>query len=173
MNKLTVVFTKRRWNPGSLLIRWSLPRTRFHVARASHCLIKDGEYFIEASMEHGVRRVLAKEALAGLTIVDIVEYDVPNVDVGLSWLRRQVGKKYDWPGAIGLALAPTRNWMEADKWFCFELAAATLVMSGRDDFREDAGHISGEILMALKPQMNVYTKGLECQRQNYGQSLEA
>jgi hypothetical protein len=151
MTKIVVVFTKREWNPGSYAIRWALPRTRFHVARASHCLIKDGDYFIEASMTHGTRRVLADEALNGLTIVATIEFEVPDAEAGLAWGRTQVDKPYDYSGALGLAVAPDRDWMEPDKWFCFELAAAIMAHAGRDAFRDDAGHITGAMLMAIKP----------------------
>lgn len=151
MQTITVIFTRRDWNPGSYAIRWGLPKSRFKVASASHCLIKDGDYLIEASMEHGVRRVPAAVALKGLTVVEEVSYSVPDANAGLTWLRTQVGLPYDWAGAFGLALAPDRDWTESDKWFCFELAAATLVNAGRADFRDDAGHISGNLLMALKP----------------------
>lgn len=151
MEQITVVFTKRNWNPGSYLIRWGLPKSRFKVADASHCLIKDGDYFIEASMEHGVRRALADEALKSLTVVDTITYNVSNAEAGIAFARSQVGKSYDFKGAFGIALAPDRDWTQDDKWFCFELAAATLAKAGRNDFREDAGHISGNLLMAIKP----------------------
>lgn len=151
MSKITVIYTKRKWNIGSLVIRWGVPRTRFYIARASHCLVQDGDYLIEASAEHGVRRALATEALKGLTVVRVVEYEVPDAEAGLAWLRTQVGKPYDYKGAIGLAIAPDRDWTEDDMWFCFELTAATLLKAGRNSFREDAGHISGETLMAIKP----------------------
>jgi hypothetical protein len=150
-DSITVVFTKREWNPGSYLIRWGLPKTRFHVASVSHCLIKDGDYFIEASMEHGVRRAHKDVALKGLTVVEEIDFYVPDAEAGLAWARTQVGLPYDWWGALGLSLAPDREWMEPDKWFCFELAAAALAKAGRDAFREDAGHITGTMLMALKP----------------------
>lgn len=151
MNKITLVFTKREWNPGSYIIRWGIPLSRFKAALASHCLIKDGDYIIEANMEHGVRRSKADVALKGLTIVKEIEYTVPDAEAGLAWARTQVGLPYDWKGAFGLSLAPNRNWAEPDEWFCFELAAATLAKAGRDYFREDAGHISGNLLMAIKP----------------------
>lgn len=151
MGKLTVLFTKRKWNAGSFLIRWCLPRTRFHAATASHCLIEDGDYVIEAHMKYGVRRVHRDVALKGLTVVKRIEFDVPDASKGMTWARNQVGLPYDWSGALGLALAPGRNWMEPDKWFCFELAAAALSIAGRDAFSEEAGHITGAMLMAIKP----------------------
>src|SRR5439155_14349849 len=95
MQAITLVFTKRNWNPGSFLIRWGLPKSRFKVAPMSHCLIKDGDYYIEANMEHGVRRVLAAEALKGLTVVEEMTYTVPDAEAGLAWARTQVGKSYD------------------------------------------------------------------------------
>lgn len=151
MQTITVVFTKRTWNIGSYAIRWGLPKSRFKVAPCSHCLIKDGDYLIEASMEGGVIRSLASAALAKLTVVEEVTYNVPDAEAGLAWARTQLGKPYDWKGAFGLALAPDRDWMQPDKWFCFELAAATLANAGRQDFRDDAGHISGNLLLAIKP----------------------
>lgn len=57
MNKITIIFTTRKWNPVSWFIRWCLPRSRFANSLASHCLIVDGDYVIEANMLHGVRRV--------------------------------------------------------------------------------------------------------------------
>jgi len=150
MEQITLIFTKRNWSPGSLLIRWCLPRSRFYNSQSSHCLIEDGEYLIEASMTHGVRRVKREEALKGLTAVNTVAYNVPNAEAGLKWAREQVGKKYDFKGALGLAIAPDRDWMEDDAWFCYELGAATLVAAGKDCFRS-VGHISESTLLAIKP----------------------
>lgn len=130
------------------MIRWALPRSRFSLALSSHALIKDGEYFIEANMLHGVRR--SKDALSGLTIVKIVDYLVSDAESGLTWARGQVGKKYDWPGAFGLALNPDRDWQEPDSWFCYELAAATIVNAGRDAFASK-GHITEATLFSIKP----------------------
>jgi hypothetical protein len=150
MKTITVVFTKRERNPVSWLIRWALPRSRFYNATASHCLIQDGEYVIEASLTHGVRRVLAVEAMKGATITEVVQYEVPDAEAGLKFARSQVGKKYDFKGAFGLALRPDREYTEDDSWFCFELAAATLKAAGRDSFRADS-HITGTMLYAIKP----------------------
>jgi hypothetical protein len=166
MEQITLIFTKREWNPGSYAIRWSIPKSRFQVAAASHCLIKDGDYYIEAAMGHGVRRTLPEVALKGLTVVKEITFYVPNAEAGLAFARSQIGKPYDYKGAIGLSLAPDRDWTEADMWFCFELAAATLKYAGREDFSDDAGHITGTLLMAIKPNRvlatQTFTKELEC-----------
>jgi len=146
---ITVIFTKRKWNPVSLLIRWAIPRSRLSLAESSHCLVKDGDYYIEANMLHKVRRSKADVAMKGLTVVKTVYYQVPNAEVGLAYGRTQVGKKYDWGGAFGL-LDPDRNWTAENSWFCYELTAAILRAAGRDQFNE-LGHITGTTLLALKP----------------------
>lgn len=150
MSKITVIFTKRNWNPVSLAIRYCIPRSRFSLALSSHCLIEDGDYIIEASMTHGVRRELKSVAMKGLTAVATVEFNVPDAEAGLKWARTQVGSEYDFKGAFGLALKPYRNWKEDDCWFCYELAAMTLVKAGKDCFRS-AGHITESTLLAIKP----------------------
>jgi uncharacterized protein YycO len=150
MQTIRVIFTKREWNPVSWLIRWVLPRTRFYLAHSSHCLIVDGDHLIEAHMLYGVRREPAIVALAGLTIVKSIEYQVPDADAGLQWARGQCGKRYDFTGAVGIGLAPDRSWHEDDAWFCYELAAAAIVKAGRDIFA-DVGHISESALLAIKP----------------------
>lgn len=148
MQKIRVIFTKRRFNPGSLLIRWVLPRSRFYLALSSHALIQDGEHFIDAHMLHGVRR--SKESLKGLTVVKVVEFSVPDAAAGIEWARSQVGKPYDWPGALGLGLAPGRKWANPDKWFCYEFAAGAIVAAGRDAFASTA-HVTESALLAIKP----------------------
>lgn len=150
METIRVIFTKRKWNPVSFLIRWSMPRTRFHIAESSHCLIEDGEYVIDSSMMHGVRRALRHEALKGQHVVRVVYFSVPDKEAGLAWLRTQVGKSYDFKGAFGVALSPDREWAKEDYWYCYELAAATLKAAGRDIFRK-YGHIAENTLLSVRP----------------------
>jgi len=121
------------------------------MARASHCMVVDGDYIVEASTLHGVRRVLLSEAMKGCTEVGRITYQVPNAEAGLEWARHQVDKGYDWKGALGLALSPDRDWQADDRWECFELAAATIHKAGRTIFR-DTGHVSGNMLMAIRPE---------------------
>jgi uncharacterized protein YycO len=150
METVNVVFTKRKFNPTSWIIRWCLPRSRFHSSQSSHAMIVDGDYVIEATMLHGTRRVLKAEALKGAVVVADVHYSVPDAEAGLAWARAQVGLPYDFKGAVGLALSPDRDWTEQDSWFCYELAAATLKAAGRDVFKH-YGHISENQLLAIKP----------------------
>jgi uncharacterized protein YycO len=121
------------------------------MALASHCMVADGDYIVEANMMYGVRRVPLAEAMKGCTEVGRITYQVPNAEAGLEWVRQQVGKGYDWKGAFGLALSPNRDWQEDDRWDCFELGAATIHKAGRIIFK-DTGHVSGNMLMAIHPE---------------------
>lgn len=150
MEKLTVIFTKRKWNPASWLIRWCMPRSRFHLSLSSHCLIEDGDYLIEATMLHGVRRTTRDVALKGQTVVATVDYKVPDAQAGLAFAREQVGMSYDFKGAFGIAVAPDRDWTKEGWWFCYELAAAAIMAAGRPLFRS-AGHITEGALLLVKP----------------------
>ena len=150
MQTITVVFTKRAWNPVSWFIRWCMPRSRFHLARSSHCLIQDGDNYIEATMLHGVRSTDSTIALKGQTIIEVVDYEVVDAQVGIEWLRTQIGKSYDFKGAIGIALSPDREWAKEGWWFCYELAAATLTAAGRKSFRSK-GYITEHMLLGIRP----------------------
>jgi hypothetical protein len=147
---VTVIFTKRRWNLLSWLIRWSVPRSRFAFSLSSHCLIDVGDTVIEASMLYGVRETPRDVALKGATIVKITNYQVPDPAAGIAWARAQIGAPYDWRGAMGLGLAPFRNWAQEDKWFCFELAAGVLRAAGRPVF-SNLSHIGETALTAINP----------------------
>lgn len=148
MTTITALYTKRKYNPVSWLIRFMIPRSRLALAESSHCLIVDGDYLIQAEMWFGVTRKLRADGLKGLTIVAQRDYDVADVDAGLKYARDQVGKSYDYAGALGL-VEPDRNWQDESKWDCFELFAATLKVAGRDLFVDDA-KITGSILLSLK-----------------------
>jgi len=150
MSTITVIFTKRQWNPVSWLIRWAVPRSRFALALSSHCLIVDGDHVIEANMIHGVRRVPTEVGMAGLTVVKTVDYSVQDAEAGLVWGRLRDGEKYDYPGAFGIAIRVDRDWAEPGRWFCYELAAAVLKAAGRDAFAY-AGYITETTLLSIKP----------------------
>ena len=150
MNSITLVFTARRWNPISWLIRWAVPRSRFALSLSSHCMIECDSVIYEASMTHGVRCVGREEALAGATVVGRIHYTVPDAKAGLDWAAAQCGKPYDWRGAIGLGLTPYRDWTEDDSWYCYELCAGALRAAGRDEFT-NLRHVGETALMAIKP----------------------
>lgn len=150
MEQITLLFTRRRWNPVSWLIRWAVPRSRFALSLSSHCLIDAGDFVYEANMLHGVRCALKSDALAGLTIVKSVTYSVPSRGRAMDWLDAQIGKSYDWHGAFGLGLAPYRNWSNPSKWFCYELGAGALRAAGRPVFA-NLSHVGETALLAIEP----------------------
>lgn len=150
MRTITVLFTRRRWNPVSWLIRWAMPRSRFALGLSSHAIILDGDTCYEATMLHGVRAVPKYVALAGQVLVKETHYQVPDPAAGIAWVRSQVGRPYDFRGAFGLALAPDRAWAEDDCWFCYELAGAVLKHAGRPVFA-NLSHVGETALMAINP----------------------
>ena len=149
-DRITVLFTRRKWNPVSWLIRFVVPRSRFALAMSSHCIVDAGDKMYEAHMLHGVREVDRATALNGQSIVKETCYQVPNAAAGIEWAAGQVGKGYDWGGAFGLGLAPYRDWSEDDKWYCYELAAGVLRAAGRDVFA-NLTHVGETALMAINP----------------------
>lgn len=149
MQTIRLIFTRRAWNPVSFAIRVGVPRSLLAPAVASHCIIVDGDFAIEATMLHGVRRVPLAEALKGSIVVDQVDYSVPDAEAGLRWARGQVGGRYDYAGAFGM-LTPDRNWQDPADWFCFEFGAMTIHQAGRRLFR-NVSHISASTLLAVDP----------------------
>lgn len=157
MTLIRGIYTKRPLNPGSLLIRMVNPVSLFKMSPASHVIVVDGAsgYGMEASASHGVRRAPLADMLKGLTVVQAIDYQVPNAESGLSWMRQQTAKgaKYDFKGALGLGLGTDRNWQDDDSWFCFEYFCKGLVEAGRPTF-VNASRVGGYMLMSLDPNLS-------------------
>lgn len=150
MSIITVVFTRRKWNPISWLIRWAVPRSRFALSLSSHCIVVQGATAYEATMLHGVREVPLEVALEGQTIVKTTHYQVPNAHAGIAFAHNEVGASYDWGGALGMGLAPGRDWADPSSWYCYEFAAAILRAAGRPVFAE-LSHVGEVALMSINP----------------------
>jgi len=175
-DQVTVLFTRRRRNPISWLIRWAMPRSRFAFALSSHAIIVAGGICYEANMIHGVRKGARAVILDGQTVVRERTYRVTDLAAGTrwgdqqlcsyrpqlpawvpSWLQAALGtvlrilnSNYDWRGALGLGLAPGRDWAEEDVFFCYEFVAAFLRACGRDEFA-DLSHVGETALLAISP----------------------
>lgn len=175
MNTVTVRFTRRRRNVISWLIRWTVPRSRFALALSSHCLVNAEGGWFEATMLYGVRPI-DPAALSDQLTVKETRYWVPNAEAGHAFLLAQVCRyvpkpprwipkwaqrfyagvakawknNYDWGGALGLGLAPGRDWSCPDCWYCYELAAGTLSAAGRPVFSA-LSHVGETALMAINP----------------------
>ena len=150
-NKLIITFTKSNWSLFSWLIRWALPRSRFSFALSSHSYVTIGDYTYEADFGEGVHKVdryNPGKITKKLTTVKEVVYDLPNPQKAIEFLEAQVGKGYDLGGALGVGINPNREWDNDNKWFCYELAAASLVAGGFIDF-SDMSHITETALLAI------------------------
>lgn len=159
MGTLTVLLTRHSiFNLSSTLIRAALPHSALAFGRSSHAIIVDGDYGIEAKMawregwklKSGVRRVLLSEALVGATVVATIPFTVPDAEAGLQWARTQVGKPYDFMGALGLLVPSDRAWQADSDWWCYELAARAVHEAGRPVFAA-LGHITGRELAGVNP----------------------
>lgn len=103
----------RRRNLGSLILRTGM------WSSWSHCgIVLPGGMVIEAAAFHGVRMRPLAEVLADAS--------------AHAFAMAQVGKPYDWLGAIGLAVH--RDWERDDAWFCSELVEAAAAAGGRRRF---------------------------------------
>lgn len=138
-----VVFT-RSLLPGSLLIRaitWS---------RWSHCALVVGDEVIESAMFAGVRRRPLAELIAASSAHSIVDLPVQDAAAVVAAAESQIGRSYDWAGALGLALR--RGWQDRRAWFCSELVAWAADAAGSPWFRRNRiGRVTPEHLWMLAP----------------------
>ena len=155
MDHITVIFTKDIWSPISWLIRWALPRSRFSIAQSSHCYIEAGNdgtndsTLFEASPFNGVDITTFEDVLKSNRVVAVKNYYVADKKLAMSFLIAQLNKKYDYKGAVGMALSPDRIWHEDDSWFCYELAAGAIKAGGGVQF-ECLSHINETALFAIE-----------------------
>lgn len=116
-----IVFSRRR-NLGSVLLR------TFLWSAWSHCAIVDGDHVIEAAAPHGVLRRPLVEMLAQASKFEIIDVPARSALAVIAAARAQVGKRYDWSGALGIAAR--RRWQDEDRWFCSELIAWAFARGG-------------------------------------------
>jgi len=150
---MSIIFVKRHWaNPIAALIRWAIPVSRFKWARSCHCMVLvDDNTVIHSTMASGVVKENLKIAMKKYSIVEKCDFEIFN-DRGFKFLENQIGKPYDFFGALGLSFRPGRNWQEDDRWFCFELAAAALHKSGRKIFK-NTGHVTDAMILSIKTEI--------------------
>lgn len=147
---ITLLFTAKK-APGSIFIRVATWSRWSHVA----LVCGDGSV-IEAIGFKGVRRIPFEEAIHGSFRFSLVEFknvsEEKNQEL-IEVLMSQVGKKYDYLGALGIGLH--RNWQSEDKWICSELIAWGLQEIGIPLFRkEDVSTVSQQDIWRLAPDGN-------------------
>lgn len=131
---VTIRFTTRwPWNPASPVI------ARLAGSRQwSHCFaIIDGTAY-EAAMGQGCRVAPVAEAMVGVAAYRDMEVCVQDIEAAKAFGVAQDGKRYDYPGALGLPLMASENWGDDTSWWCSELVfmmvgAAGVWMLDRDE----------------------------------------
>lgn len=108
----------------------------FEGGSASHVgVVLDG-CVMDATLKHGTQLWTMDEFLSRHTVVDDVEFQVPDESLARWFAYKQLGKPYDWTGLLGFLL--WRDWSEDDSWYCSELAMAAAMTGGKrlaDDHR--------------------------------------
>lgn len=123
---ITVRLTSRwPFNPVSLAVGILAGSRQF-----SHAITIIGERAYEASMTHGCRAGTVNELMAGAVVYRDMHVWVPNLAAAIAFAEDQVGKRYDWAGAIGIPLTYSEDWADAGAWWCSELAFAIVLAGG-------------------------------------------
>lgn len=132
---MQVIFCRRN-NAGSWALRAVL-RSSW-----SHCgIVTPQGMVIHAAAFHGVIRQPLTEFADGVSHFAVRDIALPDDAAAIQWALSQVGKPYDWLGALGIA-ANTRQWQEPDAWFCSELVEAAAAAGGRQRFIHDAWRVT-------------------------------
>jgi hypothetical protein len=123
---VTVRLTSRwPYNPISLAVGVFAGSRQFSHAIA---IIEDRAY--EASMMHGCRAGTVEVVMDGIVIYRDMPVWVPDIDAAIAFAEAQVGKGYDWPGAIGIPLTYSEDWSDDSCWWCSDLVFAIILASG-------------------------------------------
>lgn len=123
---LTVRVTSRwPYNPISLAVGVLSGSHQF-----SHAITIICNRAYEASMTHGCRAGAPAELMAGIVVYRDMEVWVPDLSAAVQFAERQVGKGYDWAGAVGLPLTYSEDWADEGRWWCSELAFAIVLAGG-------------------------------------------
>jgi hypothetical protein len=123
---VTVRLTSRwPWNPVSLAIGVASGSRVF-----SHTITIIGERAWEASMTHDCRAGSVDELMAGIVRYRDVPVWVPDIDAAIQFGDGQVGKGYDFLGAVGIPLTYSEDWADDSKWWCSELSFAQVAAGG-------------------------------------------
>lgn len=84
----------------------------------------------EASMMHGCRAGSVTELMEGVAVCRDMDVWVPDIHAAVEFAEAQAGKKYDWPGAIGIPFTYSEDWSDDSCWWCSDLAFAILLAGG-------------------------------------------
>lgn len=124
---MKVVFTRGRslFTVTVRTVSWS---AWSHVS-----LVTNEDTIIEAAAFHGVVERPLSELIAESSKFEFVDIPCPNDQAGIAWARTQLGKPYDYFGALGIGFH--REWNADTHWWCSELVEAAILEAGRQRFR--------------------------------------
>jgi len=123
---ITVRLTSRwPYNPISLAVGVCAGSRQF-----SHSITIIGDRAYEASMTHGCRAGTVDQLMAGIVIYRDMPVVVPDIDAARAFAEAQVGKGYDFAGAVGIPLTYSEDWTDDSKWWCSDLTFAILLAGG-------------------------------------------
>jgi uncharacterized protein YycO len=123
---------------GGYLIRLGTKSSWCHV----DLLFDDGTLI--GATGKGVQKLTLQERLADKHIFRyrIDEIPLPYEESARLFAEQQVGKPYDYTAVFAFALPFRENWNQDNKWFCSELAAATIGRGGTQIAREEQWRIT-------------------------------
>lgn len=123
-----------RWpyNPISLAVGVLSGSRQF-----SHAITIIGARAYEASMTHGCRAGAIHDLMAGIVLFRDMKVWVPDLEAAAQFAEAQVGKGYDWFGAIGIPFTYSEVWSDDSCWWCSDLAFAIVLAGGTRLFDPD------------------------------------
>jgi hypothetical protein len=123
---VTVRLTSRwPYNPLSLAIGIAAGSRQF-----SHAITIIGDRAYEASMAHGCRGGSVEELMEGVAVYRDMSVWAPDIDAARAFAKAQVGKGYDWPGAVGIPFTYSEDWSDDSCWWCSDLSFAIVLAGG-------------------------------------------
>ena len=85
----------------------------------NHCMLLDGDTAYEA-VPSGVRAVHVDVAMRGVKRYQDMQIMVEDIEAMRAFGCAQIGKGYDWLGAVGLPLLRSGDWQSDYRWWCSE-----------------------------------------------------
>jgi len=99
------------------------------MSQWNHVAIERDGIVIDSNAGVGVAVSKLDDFKKRYTKTQLVKAGCPNEDAAWTFIKRQVGKSYDYRALLGLPFR--RNWQHDSKFFCSELAALGLIRGGR------------------------------------------
>ena len=98
---------------------------------------------VEAIFGKGVRYISLEEAKAKSSKWAIQDFPVADPDAAKSWLLEQIGKGYDYLGALGLFFG--KDWDDPKRLWCSEVVEGYFRAGSTPRFRHNPGKLNPTI----------------------------